>query len=139
MIKKKDTLLITAMLLVALVVLCLSRKPMSKPEPKEEGAPAVMALVVRAGNLEYAPVPLTEDTEITLKQVENDIWNTVHVTPDSIEMAASSCENQDCVLQGIVTRDNLESRLLGGMIICLPNQVMLEMIPMPEVSQEDEP
>lgn len=42
-------------------------------------------------------------------------------------MESSTCENQDCVEQGTVTFDNLNSRILGRFIICLPNYVTLEL------------
>ena len=42
-------------------------------------------------------------------------------------MKSSTCDNQDCVKQGVVTLENMEERLLGNMIICLPNQVTLSL------------
>ena len=54
---------------------------------------------------------------------ENDIC----VTPTGVYMESSTCENQDCVYQGEVTLDNMDERILGNMIICLPNQVCLEL------------
>ena len=56
-------------------------------------------------------------------ETENDIC----VTPNGVYMAASTCENQDCVYQGEVTLDNMNERALMNMIICLPNQVCLEL------------
>ena len=53
--------------------------------------------------------------------------NTIHVTPDSIWMEHSTCDNQDCVMQGTVSLDNMETRVLSNMIICLPNEVVLEL------------
>ena len=42
-------------------------------------------------------------------------------------MKSSPCDNQDCVKQGEVTLANKDERILSNMIICLPNQVVLEL------------
>ena len=44
-------------------------------------------------------------------------------------MESSTCENQDCVGQGTVNVDTYEQRILGTYIICLPNEVVIEMVP----------
>ena len=52
--------------------------------------------------------------------------NTVAITGDAVYMEHADCENQDCVNMGAVTRDNLELRVMGGFIICLPHKVSVE-------------
>lgn len=52
--------------------------------------------------------------------------NVVELTGDAVRMLRSDCENQDCVQMGEVTRDNLEVRVLGGFIICLPHRISVE-------------
>ena len=52
--------------------------------------------------------------------------NTVAVTEDSVFMDHADCENQDCVNMGAVTRDNLELRVMGGFIVCLPHRLSVE-------------
>ena len=52
--------------------------------------------------------------------------NTVQITGEAVYMAHADCENQDCVQMGEVTRDNLELRVMGGFIICLPHRVSVE-------------
>ena len=42
-------------------------------------------------------------------------------------MEDSTCEGHDCVEQGEVTFDNIGTRILGRYILCLPNQVSLEL------------
>ena len=42
-------------------------------------------------------------------------------------MEDSTCANHDCIDQGIVTLENRKERILGNMIICLPNQVCLQL------------
>ena len=75
----------------------------------------------------YAPLALTSEGDFTIRQEATGAENVVHVTPDSITMKSANCDNQDCVLQGTVTLDTKDDRVLGSMIICLPHQVTLEL------------
>lgn len=52
--------------------------------------------------------------------------NTVEITGTSVYMAHADCENQDCVQMGAVTRENLEMRVMGGFIVCLPHRISVE-------------
>ena len=83
-------------------------------------------LLVTAGSTTFEPILLFAEDTLTLTQDEGTV-NVIHVTPDSIWMESSTCENQDCVDQGVVTADNRHTRILDNMIICLPNRVQLEL------------
>jgi hypothetical protein len=50
-------------------------------------------------------------------------------------MKSSTCDNQDCVLQGTVSLENKYERVLGNMIICLPNEITLELFTPQELVQ----
>ena len=52
--------------------------------------------------------------------------NTVAITEDAVYMEHADCDNQDCVQMGAVTRENLELRVMGGFIICLPHKISVE-------------
>lgn len=52
--------------------------------------------------------------------------NTVEITGEAVYMAGADCENQDCVQMGQVTLDNLEVRVMGGFIVCLPHKLAVE-------------
>jgi hypothetical protein len=52
--------------------------------------------------------------------------NTVTLTGTSVYMTEANCDGQDCVQMGEVTRDNLEVRVMGGFIICLPHKISVE-------------
>lgn len=82
-------------------------------------------LLVTVANAVYEPIPLTEPGRYTIRR--GDHVNVIEVTEDSVRMAESSCDNQDCIYQGTVTLDNKSGRVLQNMIICLPNEVMLEL------------
>lgn len=82
-------------------------------------------LVVTVGDKTYQPIPLTEEGYYRFHH--GDCINIVHVTPTSIDMHEANCDNQDCVEQGEVTLENKDTRILGNRIICLPNQVTLQL------------
>lgn len=82
-------------------------------------------LVVTVGDKTYQPIPLTEEGYYRFRH--GDCINIVHVTPTSIDMHEANCDNQDCVEQGEVTLENKATRILGNRIICLPNQVTLQL------------
>ena len=42
---------------------------------------------------------------------------------------ACTCENQDCVQQGEIHVDTYQDRILGVFVVCLPNNVTIEMVP----------
>ena len=52
--------------------------------------------------------------------------NTVTLTGSSVYMTEANCEGQDCVQMGEVSRENLEERVMGGFIICLPHKLSVE-------------
>ncbi len=88
-------------------------------------APAKAFLVVTVGGSMYNPIPLYKEEQYTITR--GNMVNVIEVTPDSVRMHSSSCENQDCVQQGVVSLENKDRRILQNMVICLPNQVTLEL------------
>ena len=52
--------------------------------------------------------------------------NTFEITGEAVYMSHADCENQDCVDMGAVTRENLELRVMGGFIVCLPHKLSVE-------------
>ncbi len=90
-------------------------------------------LIVTVGNTTYEPLPLTEDAYYGLSH--DGCYNIIHVTENSVRMYESNCDNQDCVEQGEVTLENMETRILGNMIICLPNQVSLQLCTRAELTE----
>ena len=51
-------------------------------------------------------------------------------------MLSSTCKNQQCIHQGVVSLANRDSRALYNQIICLPNQVILELLTPEEAAAE---
>lgn len=102
--------------------------------PSAPGAPTgePLYLLVTAGNTTWAPIPLEEENTLTLAQGEDRV-NVIHLTPVSVWMESSTCENQDCVEQGVVSAENRSARALGNAIICLPHRVLVELFTAPEL------
>lgn len=91
-------------------------------------------LVITVAGETYEPIRLDSAGRYTVTR--GDKVNVVEVTEDSIRMHSSTCDNQDCVLQGTVTLENRADRVLQSMILCLPNEVVLELLTETEARQD---
>lgn len=109
--------------------------PQATDAAEATDAPAKAYLLVTVGGTVYQPLPLTRDGRYTVTQKATGAENVIHVTEDSVNMESSTCENQDCVNQGVVSLENKNERILANMIICLPNQVTLELYTPDEMRQ----
>ena len=152
MLKKKD-LLIIAVVLLAAVVLFAGSKLLPKTDLSTKTADVTLAtdapqsanmvgpmmpkqtekvrghVVITVAGRQYGdPIPMDRDKIITVKQ-ENGAINRIHITPEYVEMESSTCENQDCIGEGEVNVNTYKDRILSTYIICLPNQVTIEMVP----------
>ena len=122
--------------LIALAAPMALAEATASPEPAPTLPPAPGYVLVTAGG-QSGWLPLPEEGEYTyhLRQILPDgtvADNAVHLSPEGVYMEDATCDNHDCVQQGEVTFDNREDRILGSMIICLPNQVMLELFSVDE-------
>ena len=105
--------------------------PQATEEPTDSPKPAKgYVLVTTATQSGWLPLPEEGDVSYPLRQLlpnGTEAVNTIHLTPEGVYMEDSTCEGHDCVQQGEVTLDNRTDRILGNMIICLPNQVTLQL------------
>ena len=86
-------------------------------------------VVITVAGRQYGdPIPMDRDKIITIKQDNGEI-NKIHITPEYVVMESSTCENQDCIGEGEVNVSTYKDRILSTYIICLPNQVTIEMVP----------
>ncbi len=135
---KKNLVVIFAALAVILVVLIVGllgrgAQPSlpaatADPAPDTEGkkdAKAFLFISVK-GRL-YAIEPLDEERDVTIAQ-ETGETNVIHLTPEGFRMHSSTCDNQLCIGQGEVTVENYTRRILGPYVLCLPNQVELQLV-----------
>ena len=158
MSRKKDLILVLALLVLALLFLLISRparKPAAVPPdapPAETGAvteekPAesyadFVSETVRAYFEEYpaasylfvntgssAYSPIPLNGDNSFRIAQQDgSENVIHIGENSFYMESSNCKNQNCVGQGEVTLENRESRPLFNMVICLPHNLSLELL-----------
>ena len=120
---KKNLIVLVAvvvLIVLAAVIAMAQRKPL---EQASEDTRAFLVVEV-AGTL-YEPIELTEEGRYTITRGE--MVNEIAVTKDSVTMHASTCDNQDCVLQGTVSLANRNDRVLQNMILCLPHEVILSL------------
>lgn len=90
-----------------------------------QDAPA--AVLIYLGNQLYNIIPLGEKETFTVDQ-GNGMVNTILVHETGVYMEHSTCDNQDCVKQGEITLSNYKERILMSWVICLPNQVSIELV-----------
>ena len=97
------------------------------PVPWPTLRPAQSYVRVSIGGQVAALLPLIEDTTYPVKQADGK-ENIISIGHNSVSMHSSTCENQDCVQQGEITLENKDTRVLFNMVVCLPNQVSLELL-----------
>ena len=112
--------------LALMLALCLS----AGADQADEKLPEGYVLVSTAAQSGWLPLPTEGESVFPLSQVQPDgtqTLNVIHLTPDGVYMEDANCANHDCIGQGEVTLENIPERILGNMIICLPNQVVLQL------------
>ena len=127
-----------AILLTLALVLCAcgaGNESGAGPRMELDGAPwAGGALAPEAGDLRVyvtldgaplADLPFGEAHTLVVRQPDGS-ENAVRLTGEAAYMESANCDNQDCVNMGEVTRENLELRVMGGFIICLPHKISVE-------------
>ena len=136
---KKKALAAVILLAAAAAVLCLVLlRPGSAPAgvkilvdgEKLTGAatPEIrddLQVILTLDGEEIARFPFGEAHRIRILQ-DNGYENNLVLTGESVYMESANCEGQDCVHMEPVTRDNLETRVMSGMIICLPHRFSVE-------------
>ena len=158
MSRKKDLILVLALLVLALLFLLISRparKPAAVPpappsaetdtvteERPAESYADFVSETVRAYFEEYpaasylfvntggsAYSPIPLNGDNSFRIAQQDgSENVIHIGENSFYMESSNCKNQNCVGQGEVTLENRESRPLFNMVICLPHNLSLELL-----------
>lgn len=126
-IRNLIVLAVIAVLIIAAGAVAMIQRDKLADVPEDTAA----YLVITVNGETYAPIRLDGPGKYTITR--GDKVNVVEVTESSICMHSSSCDNQDCVLQGTVTLENRADRVLQNMILCLPNEVVLELMTEEEV------
>ncbi len=156
--KKRDLILVFGMILIAAVILVAGSAMRRDVRQTEENTvssldtdlyPANVRdaagkyfaenqadafLLIRSKQSASVPIPLNEDYSFTIRQQDGS-ENVIHVGMNSFYMESSNCDNQNCVEEGTVTLENMNSRILFNMILCLPHELSLEMLTPAEAEQ----
>ncbi len=137
---KKKALAAAVLLIAAAAVLCavlirpgaqntalkilVDGEPLSAPVLSPEKQEDLRVILTLDGE-EIADLPFGEAHTVRVLQAGGD-ENTLVLTGQSVYMESANCEGQDCVHMEKITRDNLETRVMFGMIICLPHRLSVE-------------
>ncbi len=131
--RRPEGAFLTALSLILALLLILPAQAGEDEAAEETAAPRparAYVLVQTAAQAGWLPLPDREEGSYTFPIVQTTadgtlVENHVRLTPEGVYMESATCENQDCVHQGMVTLENRESRALTNWILCLPNQVAL--------------
>ncbi len=91
-------------------------------EPEDAGA---LRVYVALDGEVLIDLPFAQAHTVSVVQSDGS-ENVIALTGEAVYMQRANCENQDCVDMGEVTPDNLEMRVLGGFIVCLPHRLSVE-------------
>ncbi len=107
-IRKADIVLFIVLLAFGFAMLIFTIRAASSPGDQ---------VVINVGGEEYGRYPLNKDQVIEIRN--GDCLNVVTVKDGGVSMSYSTCKNQICVHEGVVTTP-------GQLIVCLPNYVIVE-------------
>ncbi|MFZ7131404.1 MAG: NusG domain II-containing protein [Eubacteriales bacterium] len=110
--KKKDIILIGAVLVVALVSIYVI-KIMGRTQER-------LDVVVYVGNTEYIRIPLTEDTEDNFTVETLQGYNRIEIKDGTVSIYDADCPDQICVHTIPIDEPN------DAPIVCLPHEVIVK-------------
>lgn len=137
--KKNLLVLLIILVVIAAVAVVALLLPRETPAPPADTTLTAAGYVYITAGQEgrWFELPAEEST-ITLKRTAEDGTekiNVIALTPEGAYMHSSTCDNQDCVEQGVVTLTNKAQRVLQNLIVCLPNEVSIEVYSQAEMQQ----
>lgn len=102
----------------------LDGSPLETAEVRPD-SPDPLRVTVTLDGKTVADLPFGEPHRLRIRQ-EDGGENVLVMTGSEVYMESADCEGQDCMEMEPVTRENRETRSLGGWIICLPHRVAVE-------------
>ena len=100
---------------------------LAKADEYLEKYPAESYLIIQTATGVLSPIPLAEEASFKVN-ISEDEYNIVHIGKNSVYMESSTCDNQNCVGEGEITLENRDTRVLYNMIVCLPHDLLLELV-----------
>ena len=141
MIRKLTAILLAAVMLAGVTAAAEQDAAPQEVEEREqpfliritESDPSTAYVLVSLNGFVTGLLPLPTEGEYlrTIRQEAADgseAVNVLHLTPEGVWMEDANCEGHDCIEEGIVTLENREERLLLNWIVCLPHQLLLELV-----------
>ena len=92
---------------------------------REEASGSRARVYIWMGNEMMGAFPFENAHTIVVRQADGS-ENIIRMTGSAVYMEDATCRNHDCVQMGEITMENLETRVMGGFIVCLPQGVMIE-------------
>lgn len=121
--KKKDILLIAGILIAAAALFFGVKYFIIDSEKAVTGY-----VSVTVNSREWVRLPLDEPTSYTVHQASGAENTITIVEGGDVYVSYATCDNQDCVEQGHITPQNVDTRVLMNQIICLPNSVVVTVV-----------
>ncbi len=142
--KRRDIWVIAGVLALGLLLLLFSRvlSPAPASNRREELSVSLLTgeagaetgleeadsyLRIKQGRDYYGLIPLNAPGEIVIRQ-DGGWENVIHIDKDSVMMHSANCPNHDCMKQGVMTLENIDTRVFQQWITCLPHQLSLELL-----------
>ena len=102
----------------------LDGEALQDPSVNPDSADPFRVIVTLDGKT-VADLPFGEAHRLIIRPAEGE-ENVLVLTGEAVYMESADCPGQDCVDMEPVTKDNMETRTMGGWIICLPHKVAVE-------------
>ena len=112
-IKRADLIILAILIILSVVPLFLTAN--------EAFANNDIYAVIYVDAQKYKEIKLGEGVSLEFVIEDKDARNVIVVEGDEIFMSSSSCHDQICVKQGIISKP-------GQSIVCLPNRIYIELI-----------
>lgn len=128
---KRNLAVFLALAAAAALLFLLSRllpspsAPLPERAPGQAEAPGYVYIILN--NRVWGIEALGEERNVTVDQGDGVI-NVIHLLPNGYYMESSTCDNQLCVTEGVVTLENRQRRFLGASVYCLPHNLQVELI-----------
>lgn len=109
--KRRDLLFIAIIIVIAIAGFLFSQLYKS--------GDAELQVIITVNGEVYQTIPLTEETNEEITVERNGNVNVVHIHDGQVSIEEASCPDQICVYTTPADEN-------GEMIVCLPNQVIVE-------------
>lgn len=112
--KKNDIIIFAIIFIIAICGLFFIKSIQEQPYDK--------IIRITVGSKIYKEIPLKTDTEEKINIETDHGWNLLVIKDGQVNIKDASCPDKICVNTSVASQ-------LGDMIVCLPHEVIVEIIP----------